>query len=337
MYELLVSQHPGFFNRFLNDNIMTLEQSWPFILISAAILADYCLVIPKHISLSFLMRQTAIQLSYKAHPSSTRAPEQQHISGMMAVLFMVVLWLFVPTVFYLFVDLKIAFSALILWLILGAQPWFQDATLIRHALDRQQKELARQRLSIWLNRDVEQLSEFGLLKATNEHSVIRLLQAWFGVLFWFALAGPLAALGYRLVFEMHRAWPSHFQPWRYFGMAASRIFILLNWLPHQVITLSFVFLSLLQPHKRMSLFAYFRMPDQQAQYFYALSQFTHIELGGPMRYQNTTYRFPRFKPLQEQAKTTPLAIKDLQWALMRQQCLLTLFAFIIYSLRLQLF
>src|SRR5690554_680824 len=155
----------------------------------------------------------ARHITRRVHPSITRPRSQQRISGLMTTLIFILLWVAVPALLYWLAELKLWFGAAILWLSLFSQPWLREAKVIQQSLQNGQKQLAQTRLQRWLNRDCGSLTIFGIEKAASEQCVMRQLQGWFGVLFWYAVLGPIAALFYRVCFELNRAWPAELFYW----------------------------------------------------------------------------------------------------------------------------
>lgn len=269
----------------------------PFILLASALLVERAFPIPAHIHPFVALRQMALRLAKRVHPSLQRARSQQRISGLLALLLLLLLWVCIPALLYALAELKQGFAALILGLCLFSQPWLRHAEQVQRAVNQQQKQLARARLQPWLNRDCLQLSSLGIEKAASEHTALRIVQGWWGVLFWFVLAGPLAALAYRVVFELRYAWSVDYDHWRDFGAASSGLFLLLNGLPHALARIIFLLLNFVMrthPTQPNALLANPFCAQQNNQLFAILTSILPLSLGGPVKYQGVRYARTRY-------------------------------------------
>lgn len=271
---------------------LTLNQHLAIILLLGVPLVERAFPLPVHLHPFWVLRQMALQLARRVHPDITRPRSQQRISGLMATLLLLLLWVAIPALLFWLAELKLWFAAVILWLSLFSQPWQREAKLIQQALQRGQKQLARTRLQRWLNRDCAPLSVLGIEKAASEHCVKRQLQAWFGVLFWFVVLGPIAALGYRVCFELNRAWPAQLPYWRDFGTISAALFKLVNWPPYLLTLALLQGAQLVTARKSFSL-PYVRQHEQQL--WHSLTLVFPLELGGPIKYNHKRMTRPRFK------------------------------------------
>ncbi|RUO42944.1 hypothetical protein CWE15_05960 [Aliidiomarina taiwanensis] len=276
----------------------TLIDHEPLVLFLSALILERTLPIPAHLHPFVALRHMALLLAKRVHPSLQRARSQQRISGLLALLLMLLLWFCVPALLYALAELKRWFGAIILWLCLFSQPWLTTATHIQQAVLRKQKQLARSRVQFWLNRECMQLSSLGIEKAASEHTALRLTQAWWGVLFWFVVAGPLAALAYRLVYELRYAWPAEYTHWRDFGAAGFGLFTLVNGLPHALLRMILQLIAkplrTRSTHTAVPIWSNPFSPHQNMQLFALLTQVFPLALGSPVKYQGKRYPRTRF-------------------------------------------
>ncbi len=267
------------------------------ILLVSVLLAERAFPIPIHLHPFWALRHMAQHIAKRVHPAITRPRSQQRISGLMAMLLLLLLWVAVPALLYWLAELKPWLAAAILWLCLFSQPWLSEATLIQRALQHGQKQLARARLQRWLNRDCAPLSVLGIEKAASEQCVKRQLQAWFGVLFWFVVLGPIAALFYRVCFELNRAWPAQLFYWRDFGAITAALLKLINWPPY-LITLAVLYCARAVTRNTTGItqrFSFSYINHHEQQLFHALTQVFPLELGGPVKYNHKKTTRIRFK------------------------------------------
>lgn len=251
------------------------------------------MILPVHLHPFWVFRQMAKRLATRVHPDRQRPRSQQRISGLMALLLMLFLWAGVLAIFYALAELKPLFAAIILLISLGSQPWLYHARLVQHALDKGHKNLARSRIQHWFIRDCQSLSPLGIQKAGAELCVRSQLQVWLGVLFWFALLGPIAAFIYRCCAELTRSWPMNAPHYADFGAVADASFRMLNWIPHHIIRLVLKIINRFSKYKPLTAAA-IGMHRQDAELFSESAHYLRADLGGPVLYQGKKLTRTRF-------------------------------------------
>lgn len=170
----------------------------------------------------FALRQLARGMALKVHkPDNTRS--QQRISGLMACLTLISPWLAIAAILYWLSEPHYLFAAVVLYISLHSHTAYADFYRIQRGLHARQKHLARETCQRYVARDTATLSAFGIQKASIEWFTRHIILGWLATLFWFAVAGPIAALLYRALYELANAWPVMQSRWRDFGFAA-------NWL-----------------------------------------------------------------------------------------------------------
>jgi len=177
-----------------------------------------------------------LQLGNKVNKSQNSS-QQQTIAGLVALLITllpiaIILWLFAD-----FVAVDYLWQALLLYFALGSLNLAQINKSIAQALVAKQSYLAKQTLKPWLLRETEQLSSVGLSKAAIEMQLLRTAQQVYVVGFLFIGLGPLAALSYRLILEMHFCWNSKLPKFKHFGFYSQLFVQLIQWLPSRVMAL----------------------------------------------------------------------------------------------------
>lgn len=204
----------------------TLPQ-WPpefyyWLLISCVIIAEHWLPAPRLTHPWMVWRQLAQAMARKVHKPS-HARSQQRISGLMALLSLLSPWLVIAALLYWISELDWLFSAFVLFFCLHSHSALRDIKATQQALAQGQKQLARELVQRHLGRDADKLSEVGIHKASIEAYSRILIQGWLATLLWFVIAGPIAAIAYRGLYEIALAWPVIRRQWQDFGFAA-------NWL-----------------------------------------------------------------------------------------------------------
>lgn len=207
---------------------------WPpeflhWLLFSLILIAERFLPLPRYLHPVQGFRALARGMAAKVHPSVKRPRSQQRISGLMATLLVTLPWLVIAALLYWLSPLNWLFAAVLLFFSLYSNADTRDFQRIRDALQRKQKALAREHLQPLVARQTNQLSSVGIAKAALEWRSRALTAGWLGVVFWFTVAGPVAALGYRLLLELTAVWPVKRLHWRDFGAFASALASAASW------------------------------------------------------------------------------------------------------------
>lgn len=276
----------------------TLPQ-WPpelnyWLLLTLTLAAERLLPLPRLSHPFAILQRLAQGMARKVHrPGNSRS--QQRISGLMACLSLTLPWLAIAATLYWISELNWLFEAIVLFLCLHSRQAVQDYKVILGAVAKGQKQLARERLAPYLARDTQPLSELGIRKAAMEAISRYLMLGWFGSLFWFALAGPLAALLYRMVLELAYAWPVIQRPWRDFGFAANALARGFAWPATIWIYLLLAARQLLGGKILPWRFAaQASMHLQDGRLWRALAMRLGCRLGGPIKLSGTRQHRPRF-------------------------------------------
>ena len=193
---------------------------YPFILL-IVVFAARLLPLPVAYHPLTLFRVFAQQLGKKVNPEPNRPVQQLIISGSLALL---LAWL--PPMallysLYQFSDVPLLLDALLLYASLDWRSQQLQGSSIAHSLQRGQLSLARQQAKPLLCRRTSMLSTMGLSKAIIESLTLRAAIQYIGVLCAFMLFGGLAAVGYRLLTELHQQWNPKRDAFRYFGRPAA--------------------------------------------------------------------------------------------------------------------
>ncbi len=135
-------------------------------------------------------------------------------------------------------------SAGVLYLVIGGRSLSEHARAVVESLQANDLQQARRRVGYMVSRDTAELTETQVSKATLESVLENGSDALFAPVFWFVLAGPLAALAYRLINTLDAMWGYRSQRFLHFGWAAAKLDDLVNYLPARLCALTY---SLLAP------------------------------------------------------------------------------------------
>lgn len=220
---------------------------------------------------------------------------QQKIAGIIGVLITLIPLVIIFWLFEDFVEVIWLWHALLLYLALGSFGLTRMSMKIAKALIANKTDEAKQMLQPLVLRETNKLSVLGISKTTIEMQLIQTIQQCFVVAFYFLLAGPLVALTYRLLLEMHYSWNIKKKGFTAFGKHINILIQLLQWLPTRI----FVFILLLGTiGQNFVLFwqlikrHYFALNNDIA--LYALALTLEKKLGGVVIYDNEKSRRENF-------------------------------------------
>jgi adenosylcobinamide-phosphate synthase len=280
----------------------------------------------RYLGFRFYCQALANKVNKRGRPNS-----QQIIAGWLAVgvtlaPLLIILWLFAD-----FVDIDWLWHGFLLWLALGWHQLRYASSQIVAALNGKQKQLAKERLAPWVLRETQPLSETGIIKACIESHCVRAQQQLFTVIFFYILFGPLFALGYRLILEMHYSWNTKLEEYQAFGRGAATLVNLLQWLPCRLMTL-FMLLTMSGRHFilfwRLLSAEFFSAKSLVILHCHALS--LGVRLSSPVIYQGKKVRRPVFNQRNRQPDIADIqrSIRQLEQVFLLPLLLLMLVAVI---------
>lgn len=161
---------------------------------------------------------------------------QQRIAGGIALsinflTIIIILWLFSD-----FIEVTWLWHGLLLFIAIDGFQLHKKGKEIAQALVANNSYLAKQHLSPLMLRESNNLSSMGLTKAFIEVHILTLCQQLLVTCFYFLCLGPLGAIAYRLLLEMHYSWNIKKSHFKYFGKPVNVIINLLQWIPIRLIT-----------------------------------------------------------------------------------------------------
>lgn len=302
-----------------------------WLLISCVIIAEHWLPAPRQAHPWMVWRRLAQAMARKVHnPSHARS--QQRISGLMALLSLLLPWLVIAALLYWISELDWLFSAFVLFFCLHSHSALRDIKASQQALAQGQKQLARELVQRHLSRDAAKLSELGVHKASIEAYSRLLVHGWLASLLWFVICGPIAAIAYRGLYEIASTWPVIRRPWQDFGFAANWLMRGLAW-PAVLLAWLLLALRALLGGKilpwRMASQPYMHANDGRVWRAYA--QRLNISLGGPIMLRGLKQQRPQFmmgaQPIAKDVTRSLRLSSKLQlacWLLLSPLCLIAI-------------
>ena len=266
--------------------------------------------------------------------NANNSARQQNISGLIAILvtltpLLVILWLF-----EIFIEVEWLWHGLLLYFALGNIGLSRVNKNIARELVANNNYQAKQLAEPYLLRETKQLSALGISKACIEMQLLRSSQLLVGVGFYYLMFGPLVALSFRLLLEMHYAWNIKSFRFLHFGAAVNHIVKLLQWLPSRL----FAIILLLGTVGQNTLLCWRLTKGKFLQIgnsllLHVLALGLEIRLGGVAMYQGSKLRKASFNDQARQPQVTDIihASKRIHYALYICILLVMMIAIVSYA------
>ena len=206
------------------------------LLVVAALLLDQLLAEPKRWHPLVGFGRLADSIEHLLNRGGYR-----YLKGLLALLLVVapLAWLahWLSQQFGLIVDL------LLLYLAVGAKSLVQHLKQVIMVLQQGTLEQARTQVGMIVSRDASGMDRTAVIRAALESLLENGLDALFGALFWFVVAGPVGVVVYRLVNTLDAMWGYRTERFQQFGWAAARFDDLLNWVPARLTAFSYALMG----------------------------------------------------------------------------------------------
>ncbi|WP_318454465.1 cobalamin biosynthesis family protein [Photobacterium leiognathi] len=201
-----------------------------------ALLLHWVLPIPYPLHPIVIWQRLALLIAERVnHPKEN--PSQRILAGSLAWFLMsgtvlILLFAFSQLVWY-----QTIFQMTLLWMAIDWQTSAKLAKQFNQAYNLEHKGRCRELLADHVNRNTENLSLLGLGKAGAETLLLGYGRNVIGVLFWYAIGGGIAAIMYRLAIGLARTWSPSREQYRFFGLPAIRIALILDIVPLRLFAL----------------------------------------------------------------------------------------------------
>ncbi|CAH0527064.1 cobalamin biosynthesis family protein [Vibrio hippocampi] len=201
-----------------------------------ALITNLLLPIPTTLHPIHWWRQIAELVSNKVNQANASA-SQQTLAGTLALAL-----LMLPALAVLLALEPLVWQQNLyqLALLILAMDWRNTELFSRQLIQfmsKEDKTETRRLLEQKCNRETTSLSLLGLGKAGAETMILSFSRQVIGVLFWYALAGGIGALFYRLLLELARLWSPYKPRYQHFSSATHHLFILMDYLPQKLFSM----------------------------------------------------------------------------------------------------
>ena len=277
---------------------MGIEAGWSFPLLQAALLISAAMLLdslwewpPKYHPIVFF-RYLARQMSKRVNRAENSSIQQNKIAGSLAPLVIIAPLLVILQISLSLVHSSWFFAALMLWIAISFHTDFKRYKRVKRTIEAQQKHLTKEALKLLVHRDTQQLSPLGTGKAAMESILLRFYYQVAVTLFWFFVAGPVTALGVRLLYECQQAWPTREQRFQHFGTPVKFVY---GWLAVLPIICSSLLIGLFyRPLKVIPMWFRYVVGHNRNRILAVSSAGINAELGGPVMVASKKIRLPRF-------------------------------------------
>lgn len=192
-------------------------------------------------------------------------------------------------------DFTWLFELIILYICLNDENFNLVAKEINHAIKHEDKVLAREMLTPWINRDTRELTAIGLRKATIEKLVTTPVYGTAACVLFFILGGVSLVLAARMLKQLELCWLPLNPHFRYFSLPVYLLNTLIFALPSLLWNLSLA----IQGGPK-SLLTLIRPVTQNGRIYHELNTYAiaasvlNIELGGPIKFNGVRVNTHKF-------------------------------------------
>lgn len=270
----------------------------PLIIVTIALAIERFLPWPVQYHPLTLFRLIATNLGRKVNPRKPRSALQRRISGTLAVIVLLMPMVVIIAISMFIAQYPLFFDAFMLLIAIQYQPIVKHFKRVQKAIKLEQKSLARQYLNQIVLRDTTMLSPMGMGKAAIESLTLRFLFQQFSIILWYLVAGGLAALTVRLLFELSQCWNLKLSVNREFGQPIALLCNLVFFIPKILFAMLFALIGGL-----LSTISSFHARPRNlpiGQYLkLAIAGALQIQLGGPAIYEARKIRYPKVGGVRE--------------------------------------
>ena len=238
-----------------------------------------------------LMRYLVKQMGARVLPGKEYPPKQHYISGSLAAMVLLCPLIVCLGMLVYMAEYPVFFEAVIMIAVLDFGHQRKQFGRVLTVVGKNKKVLTREILSTIVARDCARLSDVGVAKAAIESLWLKFLYVYCGVIFYFVLAGPVAALTYRLLLLTSWQWHYRHPAMKHF---AKPIRALMQWLVlPPALCGALATLTVSNPLKGLKAAKQCPASDKTSRLLALFGAINKIQLGGPAIYHNKKYRYPR--------------------------------------------
>ncbi|MCW8107509.1 cobalamin biosynthesis protein [Alteromonas ponticola] len=238
-----------------------------------------------------LLRIMANNMAKKVLPLKQDPSLQHYISGALGVIVLITPFAVLVGLLVYIAEYPLFFEAvLMLALVDFSHIRFQYARVVA-AVGNHKKMLSREMLNPIVYRDCTRLTDIGIAKAAIESLVLRFCYQYWGVLFWFLVAGPVTALVYRMLLTLNWEWHWRKPGYLRFSQPVHNLTKALRAIPAFIAIIALCMVT--NPLKAWRALMNTKVRDQSSLILAVMGGGHDIKLGGPAFYHGHMNRYPR--------------------------------------------
>ncbi|NMH59748.1 cobalamin biosynthesis protein CobD/CbiB [Alteromonas ponticola] len=238
-----------------------------------------------------LLRLMASSMAKKVLPAKQDPAMQHYISGALGPVVIITPFAVLLGLLVYIAEYPLFFEAVLMLALVDFNHIRFQYKRVVAAVGKNKKVLTRETLTPIVYRDCEKLTDIGIAKAAIESLVLRFCYQYWGVLFWFLLAGPVTALVYRMLLTINWEWHWRKPGYLRFSQPVHNLTKAMRAIPAFIASLALILVT--HPIKSFTAMINAKARDQSSLILAVIGGGHDIKLGGPAFYHGQKYRYPR--------------------------------------------
>lgn len=307
----------------MENQLLTSPIALSFLTLLCACLLERAWSVEKRFHPLTFFSLVADRMAYKVHLSKSGSPYQQKISGSLAIFMLIAPVITLLLLLVQFAEYPQFFNGVLLYISVYFQPTYDKVKQIGLGVQNNKKVLTRDQASAICLRETQSLTYLGITKASIEVLLLRFTYQVLVPVFLFLFLGGIAAITYRLLYELNQSWNKKQAKFEHFGKPISSVTNVIKWFPVQFALVSISIAGNLT--KGMTALVKNLNSSAHQQVYAVGSAALNIELGGPVIYGQKKYRFAKFSGRRPEAADIKRALRLINFA---QACALVVICLI---------
>ncbi|MCW8091701.1 cobalamin biosynthesis protein [Alteromonas sp. ASW11-130] len=238
-----------------------------------------------------VLRIMAASMATKVLPAKQDPAMQHYISGSLGLIILITPFAVLVGLLVYIAEYPLFFEAVLVLAMVDFNHVRYQYQQVVNAVGKNKKVLARETLTPIVYRDCAMLTDIGIAKAAIESLVLRFCYQYWGVLFWFLIAGPVMALVYRMLLTINWEWHWRKPGYLRFSQPVHALTKALRAIPAFFASMALILVT--HPAKSFSAMKNAKARDQSSLILAVMGGGHGIKLGGPLYYHGEKFRYPR--------------------------------------------